>query len=95
MTHVYWKKYSLSEISDIIHGVTYRRSKKKFPKPLPIDYKIVIPVEILSDKRFSVFEVIVSYLKEKLGLRYSQIASYLHRDQRTIWTIYNRYKKKK
>ena len=41
-------------------------------------------------KKFTVFESIILYLKDKEELRYTEIAKLTGRDQRTIWTIYNR-----
>jgi len=51
-------------------------------------------VSILKDRNLSVLENIVSYLKDTLGFRYHQIAVMLNRDDRTIWTVYHRAKKK-
>ena len=52
------------------------------------------PITVLKDRKFSVLENIVAYLK-KSGLSYHEIALLLRRDDRTIWTVYNRYEKKK
>jgi len=53
------------------------------------------PVEILQDRRVSVLEAITEYLKDKHALRYCQIASLLNRNDRTVWTVYKRAKKKR
>jgi len=42
----------------------------------------------------SVLGAIVSYLKDNFNLRYSEIAALLNRDERNMWTAYNRAKKK-
>ena len=73
----------------------YNSVKKKFP---PI-FKIVvsdyyIPVSVLQ-QHFTIFESIVKFLKEDLMLSFHKIAIVLKRDDRTIWTVYNRVKKKK
>jgi len=74
---------------------TYSNSRKKFSKKFAVENnKYFIPASIISNRSFSVLESIVSYLKDNLNLRYSQIALMLHRDQRTIWTVYNRKKKR-
>lgn len=52
------------------------------------------PTLILTDRRLSVLEAIVAYLKDELGLRFTEIAAELHRDQRNIWTVYSRARKK-
>ena len=54
-----------------------------------------IPVSILQDRNLSVLENIASYLKDTFGLTYHKVAVLLNRDDRTIWTVYQRAKKKK
>ena len=54
-----------------------------------------IPSSIFLDRSISVLEAIVKYLKEERNLTYHQIAVLLNRDDRTIWTCYNRALKKK
>ena len=67
-------------------------SKKKHEKPFSIEISdYYIPISILKGRKFSVLESIVVYLKD-LGLTYHEIAVLLHRDDRTIWTVYNRSK---
>ncbi len=53
-----------------------------------------IPVSIFKKEKLSPFEAIVKYLKEEMKLTYHQIGVLLNRDERNIWTIYNRVKKK-
>ena len=53
-----------------------------------------IPLEVISNRKLSVLESIVFYLKEEKHLSYRKIASLLNRDDRTIWTCYSRAKKK-
>jgi len=43
----------------------------------------------------SVLETLTKYLREELNLRLYQIANLLNKNQRTIWTVYNRAQKKK
>ncbi len=57
----------------------------------PID----IPSNIFQDRSLSVLEIMVEYLKEQKGLSYHEIAILLNRDDRTIWTVYSRVKKKR
>ena len=54
----------------------------------------LIPVSIFKKPRLSPFEAIVKYLKEEEKLTYRQIGKLLNRDERNIWTVYNRAKKK-
>jgi hypothetical protein len=54
----------------------------------------LIPVSIFNKPKLSPFEAIVKYLKEEKGLNYHKIGEILNRDERNIWTVYNRVKKK-
>ena len=40
-------------------------------------------------------ESVVFYMKDSLSMTYHEIAAALNRDDRTIWTVYNRAKKKR
>lgn len=52
-----------------------------------------IPVGIFADRRFSILESLVKFLKDT-EMKYSEIALLLDKDQRTIWTVYSRVRKK-
>lgn len=69
--------------------------KKRKEKSLVKASKFFIPVSIFKDRKFSVLELLVSYLKDNFNLRYFQIAVLLNRDERNIWTAYNNARKKK
>ena len=74
---------------------TYNNACKKRKEKLSVrESKFFIPVSIFTDRKLSVLEAIVSYLKDNFNLRYSEIAFLLKRDERNIWTVYNRAKKK-
>jgi len=94
-------EWNYKKISSVIHrsegvvGVMYRNSLKKYIGKLNIkSTDVYIPLTIFSSQ-FTIFESVITYLKEKENLRYSEIAKLTKRDQRTIWTIYNRTKNKK
>ncbi|MBD3350718.1 MAG: hypothetical protein GF364_04440 [Candidatus Lokiarchaeota archaeon] len=53
-----------------------------------------IPIDILGDRTFSILEATVYYLKNNKKLSYRKIAKILNRDDRTIFTVYKRAKKK-
>jgi len=74
---------------------TYNNAKKKLPEQLIIkDLEISIPISIFKERKLSVLESIAVYLKDELGLTLHKIAELLNRNDRTIWTVYNRGKKK-
>ncbi|MCX6707807.1 MAG: hypothetical protein NT001_06775, partial [Candidatus Woesearchaeota archaeon] len=56
---------------------------------------IPIPSMIFRDRTVKVLEAMVEYMKNELGLTYHDIAKLLNRDDRTIWTVYSRAKKKR
>ena len=70
-------------------GVTYRNAKKKMPTRFVITPGISLPAAILANRKLSPLENIVSFFKNK-GMRYSEIAAILNRDDRTIWTVSKR-----
>ena len=74
----------------------YNIACKKRKEKLPVkESKFFIPVSIFKNRKFSVLELLVSYLKDTFNLRYSQIAILLNRDERNIWTVNNNARKKK
>jgi DNA-binding CsgD family transcriptional regulator len=54
---------------------------------------ISIPLSIFKDKKLSILEALVRFLKNQ-DMNYAEIARLLNRDQRTIWTVYLRAKNK-
>ena len=78
----------------------YNNSKKKVPSRFKLkedkEIKSVydFPVSIICNKKFSVLESIVKFLREKFQISYTNIANLLSRDPRTIWTVYSRVEKK-
>lgn len=75
---------------------SYASSRKKMEHDFLIeDTGIKIPLIIIRDRSLSVLETITEYLKNNLNLRYCQIASLLNRNDRTIWTVYNRARRKR
>jgi len=79
-----------------IIGRTYYNAVKKLSKKLIVSHpKFYVPIGLLKNRKLSVLENIVSYIKDELKLSYHEIALLLNRDDSTIWTVYNRAKKKR
>lgn len=72
----------------------YKRANQKLPEHLEVTDSIMIPFSVFEHKKFSAQEAIVVHLKEDGNMALSEIAGILHRDDRTVWTVYNRAKKK-
>ena len=73
-----------------IMGIKERKERERGIRRQQI---MVAAKKVFSEKRLSVLESVVGYLKEK-GLKNSEIAKFLGKDQRNVWTIYSRYKKR-
>ena len=72
----------------------YKNAVKKFSEKLkPEETEYNIPVSALKAE-LSILEATVAYLKDEYGLSYHEIGELLQRDERTIWTVYSRAKKK-
>jgi len=72
----------------------YKKAKEKQKEIIEIKKTLVfLPTYILRNRKLTTLESIVDYLKKK-GLKNSEIAELLDRDQRNIWTIYSRAEKK-
>ena len=56
---------------------------------------IKIPITVFRNRDLAVLESLVKYMKEELKMNYAEIAESLNRDERTVWTAYNRKQKNK
>ena len=90
------KKMSFHEISLILKRNernlwhTYSNAKKKFSSKFKIvNSDLQIPLDIFSNK-VPPMKTIVKYLYEKESLSYHNIGKLLKKNERTIWTSYNR-----
>ena len=81
--------------SDKTIWATYQKAKVKMPSKLFVkESRFYIPISIFSERRISVLENIVVYLKSH-DLSYNEIAKLLNRGYRTIVTVCNRARKKR
>jgi hypothetical protein len=68
-----------------------KKQKLKLENPSGIR----IPLRVFRDRNVAVLESITEYLKDERKMSFHEIAVLLNRDDRTIWTCYNRVKKKR
>ena len=95
------KDLRLAEISKLLMrdqraiGVTYRFARKKMRLVLkaPVS-RYSLPVSVIADRKLSVLEGIVYHLKKAHNLSYHDVALIIRRDDRTVWTVYQRALKK-
>ena len=95
------KKFSFKEISRTLNRrpttiyTTYKNASVKCPKPLKTDdTAILIPINSFRDRRYSILESLVAYLKEEERLSQKEIAQSINRSYNTVKTVYRRYRKK-
>lgn len=75
---------------------TYSNAKKKFNKKLDTsDFTVSVPLSEFADRKYSVLESLVSYLRDKEKLPAARISKMLHKNPNTISTVYKRYLDKK
>ena len=73
----------------------YNTSKHKSGEKFVVkDFEFAIPLSIFSNRKLSMQEHLVFYLKENFRITYHKIATIIERDDRTIWTVYQKAKKK-
>jgi len=97
------KKMKFSEIAKLInrdersvwtnYNNAIKKMREKIKEDKKIDKTILVSINIFSNRKLSILESVVKYLKEK-AYRNCEIAELLGKDQRNIYTIYNRAKKK-
>ena len=74
---------------------TYNKAIRKMPSSFEtISRGIMIPVSVIANRSFSTLESIVGFIKD-LDYSNHEVALMLHLDDRTIWTVYDRVKKKR
>jgi len=71
----------------VLVAISLKRRKKKKNSNNPTS--ITLPVTIFS-RELGILESLTKYMKENLGMSYHKIAELLNRNQRTIWTSYNK-----
>lgn len=70
-----------------------RTKYKEFVDGLDKD-KLLIPVSIFANRKLSILESISIYIKDKFNMSYHEIALLLGKNDRTVWTVVNRARKK-
>jgi hypothetical protein len=92
---------SFAEMSEILKRkqitlrTTYNKAKKKHPKKFSkFNFKINIPLNKITNRKYTTFELLVKYLKEDCKLKTNKIAEITNRNYKTIWTTYSRAKAK-
>jgi len=76
--------------------ITYHNSIRKKKEEFKAEEALYwIPISIFKERKLSILELVSEFLKEQYHLSYHEIAVLLKRNDRTIWTVYQRAKKKR
>lgn len=74
---------------------SYSRARKKHPAAFDIGLAThTIPVSCLNDRSRSILEHVVTHLKDEKKLKPAEICSLLNKKTSTIWTAYQRSRRK-
>ncbi|MBR9675761.1 hypothetical protein GOV05_02015 [Candidatus Woesearchaeota archaeon] len=93
------KRMTYSQIAKVLQRddrtiwTTHQNGEKK-KVSLDVSSNIIIPIDVFSDRTFSVLESATNYLVSKKGLKIKKIAELVGKSPITISTVYQRYKKK-
>ncbi|MEM4243093.1 MAG: hypothetical protein QXM31_04295 [Candidatus Woesearchaeota archaeon] len=92
---------TFSEIAKLINrdqrGIwgSYSRARKKHPERFDIGLAPhTIPVSCFNDRSRSILEHVVTYLKDSKGLKPAEICALLNKKTSTVWTAYQRSRRK-
>lgn len=69
---------------------TYNVAAKKYPQKFEVTSKVMIPIEVFSDRKYSIFESLITYMKNVLHVDFKDIAEELGKSPSTIYTVYRR-----
>ena len=93
---------SLNKISKILNKdnktiwASYNNAIKKQKEKITIkDNKYYIPISKISSNNLPILASIIKYLKEDQDLNYHEIGIILNRNEKNIWSIYNKNVKNK
>ncbi len=70
---------------------SYLNGKKKVKK-LKVEYNIMVPLSVLTNKEFTIFENLVMFLHDELKFSFTHMSRLLNRSVSTIYTVYMRGK---
>ncbi len=74
---------------------TYHNASRKMPSSFDdVSREIMIPVSAISNRKFSTLESVVGFIKDREHTNH-EVAVMLHLDDRTIWAVYDKVKKKR
>jgi hypothetical protein len=95
------KEQKIGDIASLLNRkkstiyTTYRKAKEKLKGEFDLsDNSIVVPLEIFTNRKFSILESLVFYLKDEHKFSFVKIAKILGKNYSTVRTVHTRYQKK-
>jgi hypothetical protein len=87
---------TLAELMQVASEIErrYRMTPRQVIEYLQKPQAIALPLSVFANRKLGVMETVVKYLRENAGMQYREIAEILDRDNRVIWTTYDKAKKK-
>ena len=73
-------------IDELLRGE--RKKKERERREREESESIEIPIDIFKEEKVGASEALTKFLKENLGMKFSEIATVLNRDQGTVWVTY-------
>ncbi len=93
-----YEKKSVKEISKLLNrnkNTIYTTiSRLNNVRKLDLSSNLFIPISIFQNRKYSILESLVFYLRNEQKMKLVEIAKMLNKSQSTIKTVYWRYKKK-
>jgi len=95
------KEQSSTEIAKLLNRkrstiyTTYQKAKQKLTGSLDCsDVSVTIPLQIFTDRKFSILESLTHYLKDECEFSIVKITKLLNKKYSTVRTVYRRYQTK-
>jgi hypothetical protein len=96
------RQFSFNQIAKIldrdnrtIWSSYHNAAKKKKARFTVKKARMLVPLDVFSNRNIGMLETLSAYLKEKRGMNFHQIGLCLNRNERTIWASYNSARKKR
>jgi hypothetical protein len=87
---------TLAELQEVAGQIErrYRMTPRQVVEYLAAPQQIAVPLALFANRKLGVMETIVKYLREEENLQWKEIAKLLNRDNRVVWTTYQKAQRK-
>lgn len=94
------KRWSIKKIAQNLNRskntiyTSYNKGKKKEFLPKATQLSSTVPLNIFADRKFSILESLIAYLKREQQFSLIEAARLLNKNYNTVKTVYHRYQQK-